>query len=82
MDVAGFFLTGAATKVVAGAMVKTAVIVLECASTTSATGSPRKEKTMRDLRPPSGIVNLSKEMKSFSGKTRKKRDKQNMGNGW
>ena len=42
----GFFLTGAATRVAAGAMARTAAIASECASTISVTGRPRSGKAI------------------------------------
>lgn len=46
MAAGGFFLTGAATRVAAGAMARTAAIASECASTISVTGRPGSEKTI------------------------------------
>ena len=47
----GFFLTGAATRVAAGAMARTAGIASECASTISVTGRPRSGKASDENTP-------------------------------
>ncbi len=48
MNAGGFFLTGAGTKVAAGAMARTAAIASECASIISAPGPPKSEKAISE----------------------------------